>query len=144
MPNFKGTRFTNAHETLIWAAKGEDARYTFNYRSMKTLNDELQMRSDWILPICGGQERLKRNGVKAHPTQKPEALLYRILLACTKPGDIVLDPFFGTGTTSAVARRLCRHWIGIGREEASFEAALIRIAASLPRCESAPPILQSP
>src|SRR3546814_1799674 len=88
MPNFKGTRFTNAHETLIWAAKGEDARYTFNYRSMKTLNDELQMRSDWILPICGGQERLKRNGVKAHPTQKPEALLYRILLACTKPGDI--------------------------------------------------------
>src|SRR3546814_5674780 len=84
---------------------------------MKTLNDELQMRSDWILPICGGQERLKRNGVKAHPTQKPEALLYRILLACTKPGDIVLDPFFGTGTTGAVARRLGRHWIGIEREE---------------------------
>uniref|UniRef100_UPI0025F3D92B DNA-methyltransferase n=1 Tax=Sphingomonas sp. TaxID=28214 RepID=UPI0025F3D92B len=98
MPNFKGTRFTNAHETLIWASMGEKARYTFNYRSMKTLNDELQMRSDWEFPICGGQERLKKDGVKVHPTQKPEALIYRILLACTKPGDVVLDPFFGTGT----------------------------------------------
>src|SRR3546814_6608857 len=105
MPNFKGTRFTNAHATLIWASKGEDARYTFNYRSMKTLNDELQMCSDWILPISGGQERLKRNGVKAHPTQKLEALPYRILLACTKPGAIVLDPFFGTGTKGSFARR---------------------------------------
>ena len=106
MPNFKGTRFTNAHETLIWAAKGEKASYTFHYRSMKTLNDELQMRSDWTIPICGGKERLKLNGTKAHPTQKPEALLYRILLACTNPGDVVLDPFFGTGTTGAVAKRL--------------------------------------
>src|SRR3546814_4389800 len=144
MPNFKGTRFTNAHETLIWASKGEDARYTFNYRSMKTLNDELQMRSDWILPICGGQERLKRNGVKAHPTQKPEALLYRILLACTTPGDIVLDPFFGTGTTGAVARRLGRHWIGIEREEDYCEVALARIAAALPLDESALTLMQSP
>ncbi|MET0180356.1 MAG: site-specific DNA-methyltransferase, partial [Novosphingobium sp.] len=106
MPNFKGTRFTNAHETLIWAAHGEKARYTFNYRVMKTLNDELQMRSDWVLPICGGPERIRRDGVKAHPTQKPEALLYRVLLATTRPGDVVLDPFFGTGTTGAVARRL--------------------------------------
>ncbi len=95
---------------------GEKARYTFNYRSMKTLNDELQMRSDWEFPICGGQERLKRDGVKVHPTQKPEALIYRILLACTKPGDVVLDPFFGTGTTGAVAKRLGRRWIGIERE----------------------------
>ena len=107
MPNFRGTRFTNAHETLLWCAKDEKARYTFNYRAMKALNDDLQMRSDWLLPICAGAERVKgADGVKAHPTQKPEALLYRILLACTKPGDVVLDPFFGTGTTGAVARRL--------------------------------------
>ena len=112
MPNFKGTRFTNAHETLIWASKSEKAKYTFNYRAMKNLNDELQMRSDWVMPICGGQERLKRNGVKAHPTQKPEALLYRVMLATTNPGDVVLDPFFGTGTTGAVAKRLGRDWIG--------------------------------
>ena len=117
MPNFRGTRFTNAHETLIWASKGEKAKYTFNYRSMKTLNDELQMRSDWEFPICGGPERLKKDGVKVHPTQKPEALIYRILLACSKPGDVVLDPFFGTGTTGAVAKRLRRHWIGIERED---------------------------
>ena len=116
MPNFRGTRFTNAHETLIWCAKDEKARYTFNYRAMKALNDDLQMRSDWVLPICGGGERVKEGGHKAHPTQKPEALLYRVLLACTKPGDVVLDPFFGTGTTGAVARRLGRHWIGIERE----------------------------
>src|SRR3546814_15948218 len=118
MPNFKGTRFTNAHETLIWASKGEDARYTFNYRSMKTLNDELQMRSDWILPICGGQERPKRNGVTAPPTQKPETLLYRILLASTKPGDIVLAPFFGTGPPCPGPRRLGSHGIGSARAEA--------------------------
>ncbi|MET0248955.1 MAG: site-specific DNA-methyltransferase, partial [Sphingobium sp.] len=117
MPNFKGTRFTNAHETLIWASQGEKARYTFNYRAMKTLNDELQMRSDWVLPICAGPERLKRDGHKAHPTQKPEALLYRIMLACTNKGDVILDPFFGTGTTGAVAKRLGRKWIGIEREE---------------------------
>lgn len=143
MPNFKGTRFTNAHETLIWASQGEKARYTFNYRSMKTLNDELQMRSDWVLPICGGQERLKRGGHKAHPTQKPEALLYRVLLSCTKPGDVVLDPFFGTGTTGAVARRLGRRWIGIEREPAYCEVALERIAAALPLDESALEIMQS-
>ena len=136
MPNFKGTRFTNAHETLIWASKSEKAKYTFNYRAMKTLNDELQMRSDWSFPICGGQERLKRNGTKAHPTQKPEALLYRILLACTKPGDVVLDPFFGTGTTGAVAKRLGRNWIGIEREDAYVEVANERIEAALPLDES--------
>jgi modification methylase len=144
MPNFKGTRFTNAHETLIWASTGEGARYTFNYRSMKTLNDELQMRSDWEFPICGGPERLKKNGVKVHPTQKPEALIYRILLACSKPGDVVLDPFFGTGTTGAVAKRLGRHWIGIEREPIYIEAAEERIAAALPLDESALTTMQSP
>ena len=144
MPNFRGTRFTNAHETLIWASKGEKARYTFNYRSMKTLNDELQMRSDWEFPICGGGERLKKDGHKVHPTQKPEALLYRVLLACTKPGDVVLDPFFGTGTTGAVAKRLGRRWIGIEREQAYIDAADERIAAALPLDESAVATMQSP
>jgi modification methylase len=138
MPNFRGTRFTNAHETLIWCAKDEKARYTFNYRAMKALNDDLQMRSDWLLPICSGSERVKGDdGSKAHPTQKPEALLYRILLACTKPGDAVLDPFFGTGTTGAVARRLGRRWIGIERETAYVKVALERIASTLPLDESA-------
>jgi len=144
MPNFKGTRFTNAHETLIWASMGEKARYTFNYRSMKTLNDELQMRSDWEFPVCGGPERLKKDGHKVHPTQKPEALLYRILLACTKKGDVVLDPFFGTGTTGAVAKRLGRHWIGIEREDAYVAAAQERIDAALPLDESALTTMQSP
>ena len=144
MPNFKGTRFTNAHETLIWASMGEKARYTFNYRSMKTLNDELQMRSDWEFPVCGGPERLKKDGVKVHPTQKPEALIYRILLACTKPGDVVLDPFFGTGTTGAVAKRLGRRWIGIEREADYIAAAEERIAAALPLDESALKTMQSP
>ncbi len=143
MPNFKGTRFTNAHETMIWASQSEKARYTFNYRAMKTLNDELQMRSDWVLPICGGQERLKKGGHKVHPTQKPEALLYRVMLACTKPGDVVLDPFFGTGTTGAVAKRLGRKWIGIEREDGYCEAALERIEAALPLDESALSIMQS-
>ncbi|MFL6784651.1 MAG: site-specific DNA-methyltransferase [Sphingomicrobium sp.] len=138
MPNFRGTRFTNAHETLIWCAKDEKARYTFNYRAMKALNDDLQMRSDWLLPICAGGERVKgEDGSKAHPTQKPEALLYRILLACTKPGDVVLDPFFGTGTTGAVARRLGRRWIGIEREPAYVKVAHERIASTLPLDESA-------
>ncbi|MGI8705168.1 MAG: site-specific DNA-methyltransferase [Sphingomicrobium sp.] len=138
MPNFRGTRFTNAHETLIWCAKDEKARYTFNYRAMKALNDDLQMRSDWVLPICGGAERIKGDdGTKAHPTQKPEALLYRILLACSKPGDVVLDPFFGTGTTGAVARRLGRHWIGIERERAYVKVARGRIDSTLPLDESA-------
>ena len=138
MPNFRGTRFTNAHETLLWCAKDEKARYTFNYRAMKALNDDLQMRSDWVLPICSGAERVKReDGAKAHPTQKPEALLYRILLACTKPGDVVLDPFFGTGTTGAVARRLGRRWIGIEREKEYVKVARERIASTLPLDESA-------
>jgi modification methylase len=138
MPNFRGTRFTNAHETLIWCAKDENARYTFNYRAMKALNDDLQMRSDWLLPICAGAERVKgENGSKAHPTQKPEALLYRIMLACTKPGDVVLDPFFGTGTTGAVARRLGRRWIGIERESAYVKVARERIDSTLPLDESA-------
>ena len=137
MPNFKGTRFTNAHETLIWASQGEKAKYHFNYRAMKTLNDELQMRSDWVIPLCGGPERLKDAGRKVHPTQKPEALLYRVLLATTERGDVVLDPFFGTGTTGAVARRLGREWIGCERESAYRAAALSRIARELPLDESA-------
>src|SRR3546814_10888751 len=102
MPNFRGRRFTNAHETMIWAAKDKDARYTFNYDAMKRLNDDLQMRSDWLIPICSGGERLKNGkGEKAHPTQKPEALLHRVIMAATRPGEIVLDPFFGSGTTGA-------------------------------------------
>ena len=143
MPNFKGTRFTNAHETLIWASMGEKAKYTFNYRAMKTLNDELQMRSDWVLPICGGQERLKKDGTKVHPTQKPEALLYRVMLATTNPGDVVLDPFFGTGTTGAVAKRLGREWIGCERESVYRAAALERIELALPLDESALTTMQS-
>jgi modification methylase len=144
MPNFKGTRFTNAHETLIWASMGEKARYHFNYRAMKTLNDELQMRSDWVLPICSGGERLKENGKKAHPTQKPEALLYRVLLATTEKGDVVLDPFFGTGTTGAVAKRLGRAWIGCEREDVYRSVAEKRIARELPLDESALTTMQSP
>jgi modification methylase len=132
MPNFRGRRFANAHETLIWAAPSADAKaYTFNYDALKVFNDDLQMRSDWFLPICTGEERLKdASGTKVHPTQKPEALLYRVLLASTKPGDLVLDPFFGTGTTGAVAKRLGRHFIGIEREPGYVEAARSRIAAT--------------
>jgi modification methylase len=137
MPNFRGTRFTNAHETLIWASRSEDSRYTFNYRAMKALNDELQMRSDWLLPICSGGERVKDGGTKAHPTQKPESLLYRVMLACTNKGDVVLDPFFGTGTTGAVARRLGRHWIGIEREKRYVRVARERIDSTLELDESA-------
>ena len=144
MPNFKGTRFTNAHETLIWASMGEKAKYTFNYRAMKTLNDELQMRSDWVLPICGGQERIRKDGHKAHPTQKPEALLYRVMLATTKQGDVVLDPFFGTGTTGAVAKRLGREWIGCEREPLYRDVAKERIELALPLDESAIATMQSP
>jgi modification methylase len=143
MPNFRGTRFTNAHETLLWASMGEKARYQFNYRAMKTLNDELQMRSDWVIPICGGQERIRENGTKAHPTQKPEALLYRVLLATTERGDVVLDPFFGTGTTGAVAKRLGRQWIGCEREESYRRVALKRIEKELPLDESALSTMQS-
>ena len=143
MPNFRGTRFTNAHETLIWASRSESSRYTFNYRAMKQLNDELQMRSDWLIPICSGGERMKEDGHKAHPTQKPEALLYRVLLACTNPGDVVLDPFFGTGTTGAVARRLGRQWIGIEREAKYVKVAESRIGATLPLDESAMRVMGS-
>ncbi len=132
MPNFRGRRFTNAHETLLWCAKSRDARYTFNYQAMKALNDGVQMRSDWLIPLCGGQERLKRDGKKAHPTQKPEALLHRVLLAASKPGDTVLDPFFGTGTTGAVARRLGRSWIGIEQNQDYIAVARERIAAIAP------------
>ncbi|PWH20817.1 MAG: DNA methyltransferase [Ardenticatenia bacterium] len=127
MPNFRGVRFTNAHETLIWAQKKRGARYTFNYHAMKHLNDERQMRSDWEIPLCTGDERVRINGRKAHATQKPEALLYRIILACSNPGDVVLDPFFGSGTTGVVAKRLGRHWIGIERESTYVEIALARI-----------------
>jgi modification methylase len=113
MPNFRGRRFTNAHETLIWASKHKEARYTFNYQSMKALNDEIQMRSDWYIPICAGPERLRDpKGRKAHPTQKPEALLHRVLMASSRPGDLIVDPFLGSGTTAAVAKRLQRRWLG--------------------------------
>ncbi len=133
MPNFKGRRFTNAHETLIWAAKNPRGHYTFNYEAMKALNDELQMRSDWSLPICSGHERLKdENGQKAHSTQKPESLLHRVVVASTKPGDVILDPFFGSGTTGAVAKRLGRHFIGIEREKAYAKVAQKRIDAVNP------------
>jgi modification methylase len=129
MPNFRGRRFTNAHETLIWCSKSKDARYTFNYEAMKSLNDDLQMRSDWVLPLCTGQERLKdTEGNKAHPTQKPEALLYRAILASTEPGDVVLDPFFGTGTTGAVAKKLGRRYIGIERDTGYAEVAAKRLS----------------
>ena len=134
MPNFKGTRFTNAHETLIWAARDENATgYTCNYQAMKALNEDVQMRSDWVLPICNGGERLKNSdGDKVHPTQKPESLLHRVLLASSHPGDVVLDPFFGTGTTGAVARKLGRHFIGIEADAGYVEAAQARINAITP------------
>lgn len=133
MPNFRGTRFTNAHETLIWASKSKESRPTFNYSALKTANDDLQMRSDWHLPICTGNERLKgASGSKVHPTQKPESLLYRVMLASTNPGDIVVDPFFGSGTTGAVAKMLGRRFIGIDREKDYIAAAAKRIAAIKP------------
>lgn len=133
MPNFKGTRFTNAHETLIWAAHGKSSRPTFNYDSLKAFNDDLQMRSDWLIPICSGSERLRDDGGrKAHPTQKPEALLRRVLLATTKPGDLVLDPFFGTGTTGVAAKALGRRFIGIERDRDYAAAARERIALVKP------------
>ena len=129
MPNFRGKRFTNAHETLIWASRGEGAKYTFNYEALKALNEGIQMRSDWVIPICNGHERLKdERGDKAHPTQKPEALLHRVLVGTTNPGDVVLDPFFGTGTTGAVAKMLGRDFIGIEREEAYRKVAEARLA----------------
>ncbi|MBA4380405.1 MAG: DNA methyltransferase, partial [Anaerolinea sp.] len=137
MPNFRGVRFTNAHETLIWAQKKKGAKYTFNHHAMKSLNDDLQMRSDWYLPICTGKERIKINGAKVHSTQKPESLLYRVILSSTNPGDVVLDPFFGTGTTGAVAKKLGRHFIGIERDPEYIKIARERIAAIEPAPEAA-------
>ena len=133
MPNFRGRRFTNAHETMIWAARDRDSRYKFNYQAMKSLNDDIQMRSDWFIPLCTGDERLRnQHGLKLHPTQKPEALLHRIMLASTSPGDIVLDPFLGTGTTASVAKRLHRHFIGLERHPAYAEAAIGRVRRTKP------------
>jgi modification methylase len=138
MPNFRGKRLTNAHETLIWAARDQKSRPTFNYEALKAFNDDVQMRSDWLIPICSGPERLKDDGGrKAHPTQKPEALLYRVILGTTRPGDVVLDPFFGTGTTGAVAKRLGRNWIGIERDPDYAAAARERIAGVRPLPASA-------
>ncbi len=134
MPNFRGRRFTNAHETMIWCAKSAESRYQFTYEAMKTLNDDLQMRSDWLMPICSGSERLKgEDGDKSHPTQKPEALLYRDHDGGTKPGDVVLDPFFGSGTTGAVAKKLGRRWIGIERDPTISKWH----APASPRCSGA-------
>ena len=129
MPNFRGVRFTNAHETMIWAQKKQGARYTFNHKSMKALNDDLQMRSDWNLNLATGRQRIRANGTKAHSTQKPEALLYRVIMAASNPGDVVLDPFFGTGTTGAVAKKLGRNWIGIERDKKYVRLAQKRINA---------------
>ena len=127
MPNFRGTRFTNAHETLIWASKSKKSKYKFNYQSLKCLNDDLQMRSDWTFPICNGKERLKKNGKKVHSTQKPEALLHRIILATSNKGDTIFDPFIGTGTTAVVAKKLGRKYCGIEKEKKYYEAAIERI-----------------
>ncbi len=133
MPNFRGRRFCNAHETLIWAAKSQDSKYRFNYDAMKSLNEDKQMRSDWYLPLCTGEERIKGDdGLKAHPTQKPESLLARVLMASTQKDDVILDPFFGTGTTGAVAKKLGRHFIGIEREKKYARVAKERIAAIKP------------
>lgn len=143
MPNFRGVRFTNAHELLIWAQKEPGSPYTFNYHAMKSLNEDLQMRSDWYLPICSGGERLRIDGEKAHSTQKPESLLYRILLSSSKVGDVVLDPFFGTGTTGVVAKRLRRLWIGIERQEKYVRLANQRVAAQDPPYED-PAVFSTP
>jgi DNA modification methylase len=143
MPNFRGVRFTNAHETLLWAARERGARYTFHHHAMKSLNEELQMRSDWRLPICSGRERLRAEGEKVHSTQKPEALLYRVILSSTDPGQLVLDPFFGSGTTGAAAKRLGRRWIGIEKDSAYVEAARQRID-SIPEAHLGPELLSTP
>jgi modification methylase len=133
MPNFRGKRFTNAHETLIWASRDQGSRYTFNYEALKAGNEDVQMRSDWLIPLCTGGERLKDgDGRKAHPTQKPEALLARILMAASRPGDVVLDPFFGSGTTGAVAKKLGRHFVGIERDQDYIAYARERIALASP------------
>jgi len=144
MPNFRGVRYTNAHETLLWVQKEKGAKYTFNYHAMKSLNDDLQMRSDWYFPICTGNERLKdEDGEKAHPTQKPEALLYRVIMASSNPEDVVLDPFFGTGTTGAVARKLHRHFIGVEIEAKYARLAMERVQEVV-QLEFDPPIYVTP
>ena len=133
MPNFRGRRLTNAHETLIWAAKSDTSKYVFNYDALKELNDGLQMRSDWLFPICSGSERMKdEDGKKLHPTQKPESLLHRIIIACTKKGDLIFDPFLGSGTSGAVARKLGRKIIGSEKDETYFQAAKKRISKIIP------------
>lgn len=132
MPNFKGTRFNNAHETLIWATKSKSSNYTFHYHSMKVMNDDLQMRSDWFIPICQGNERIKVNGLKAHSTQKPAELLYRIIISTSNVGDIVLDPFSGSGTTAAVAKRFGRKFIAFDKEEFYVKIATERVAKIQP------------
>ena len=131
MPNFRGTRLTNAHETLIWASKNKNSKYTFNYQSLKCLNDDLQMRSDWTLPICNGSERIKKDGQKVHSTQKPESLLHRILLASTNKDDLILDPFLGTGTTAVVAKKMCRNYFGIEKEKKYFKVAKKRLEKTI-------------
>jgi modification methylase len=143
MPNFRGVRFTNAHETLLWAARERSARYAFHHHAMKSLNEELQMRSDWVLPVCSGKERLRIAGRKVHSTQKPEALLYRVILSSTNPGGLVLDPFFGTGTTGVVAKRLGRRWIGIEKDSSYAKAAKRRIEA-IPAAELGPEYYSTP
>jgi len=145
MPNFKGRRFTNAHETLIWATREQKQKsYTFNYEAMKALNDDLQMRSDWTLPICSGNERLKDDsGSKAHSTQKPESLLHRVILSSSKPGDVILDPFFGSGTTGAVAKRLGRNFIGLERDPNYARVARARIAKIAPADKEAIEVTKS-
>ena len=129
MPNFRGVRFTNAHETMIWAQKKKGAKYTFNHKSTKALNDDLQMRSDWTIPLVTGKHRIKSNGSKAHSTQKPEGLLYRVIMSSSNVGDVILDPFFGSGTTGAVAKKLGRNWIGIERDAKYVKVAQLRIDA---------------
>jgi modification methylase len=137
MPNFRGRRFTNAHETMIWAARDPKGGYTFNYEALKAGNDDVQARSDWVIPLCTGEERLKDlDGKKVHPTQKPEALLARVILSSSRPNDVVLDPFFGTGTTGAVATRLGRRFIGIERDAAYAAAAEARISSVQPLPEA--------
>jgi DNA modification methylase len=135
MPNFRGVRFANSHETMLWAQKKKGAKYTFNHHSMKALNDDLQMRSDWTLPLATGKERIKSNGTKAHPTQKPEALLYRVILSASNKGDVILDPFFGSGTTGAVAKKLGRNFIGIERDRKYIKVAQKRIDEVIPASE---------
>jgi modification methylase len=144
MPNFRGVRYTNAHETLLWMQKQKGAKYTFNYHAMKGLNDDLQMRSDWYIPLCTGKERLKDNeGEKAHPTQKPEALLYRVIMSSSNPEDVILDPFFGTGTTGAVARKLHRHFIGVEIDNKYADLAMQRVKKVV-QLEFDPPIYVTP